>query len=181
VADSDDQQLHRLLAVAALIRTLLGGRPVVVGGAAEVYWTRLPYHPTDLDICAPLGPEAKGILTAAGFNREGRHWWHEELGVAVEFPESTADGDPERFVEAGGALIIGVSDLYLDRLRQSTANDSPASVEYQSLMAVTSSCIDIIEWPYVRRRIAAEPAHLRTRMQRNQRAVREAVRRAMRG
>jgi hypothetical protein len=178
VAEPADRQLDRLLTVAALVRSVIGGRPVVVGGVAEVFWTRLPYHPTDLGICAPLDADGARRLIDAGFVREGRHWWHEEHGVAVEFPEPFADADPERFAESHGAVIIGVSDLYLDRLRQSTANDSRASVEYQSLMAVASSCIDIIEWPYVRRRIAAEPLHLRASMRRNQRAVRDAVRRA---
>jgi len=179
VADADDDQLGRLLAVAALIREVLGGEPVVVGGTAEMFWTRLPYHPTDLDICTPRGPAFEKRLRDAGFVREGRHWWHEEHGVAVEFPASVADGDPRRFVESNAVLILGVSDLYFDRLRQSTANDNRSSVEYQSLMAVVSSCIDIIEWPYVNRRIGAEPPFLRTAMRRNQRAVREAVRKAM--
>jgi len=180
VAESEAAQLDRMLAVAALLRTVLGGSPVVVGGVAEMYWTRLPYHPTDLDVCAPLGPEDVQRLLGAGFVRDGRHWWHEQRGVAVEFPEATADADPARLHEHAGALIIGVSDLYLDRLRQSTANDNPNSVEHQSLLAVASSCMEIIDWSYVRRRIAAEPDHLRTPMRRNHRAARGTARRALR-
>lgn len=180
MAEADADQLDRLLGVAALLRSVLPGRPVVVGGTAELYWTRLPYHPTDLDVCASVGPDEAKRLRAAGFVRDGRHWWHEERGVAVEFPGSEADADPDRVVESHGALIIGVSDLYLDRLRRSTANDSPGSIEYRSLLAVTSSCIDIIEWPYVRGRIAAEPPHLRRAMARNDSAVRRVVRRGLR-
>jgi len=179
VADGGDEQLDRMLAVAALVRTLVGGTPVVVGGVAEMFWTRLPYHPTDLDICTPLGPVAADRLAAAGFVREGRHWWHEEHGVAVEFSESFADADPARFREERGALIIGVSDLYLDRLRQSTLNENRNSVEYQSLLAVATSCIEIIDWPYVRRRIAGEPAFRREPMRRNDRAARRLARRAV--
>jgi hypothetical protein len=175
VAD-DDEQLGRLLSVAALLRSILSDEAVVVGGVAQMYWTQLPYHPTDLDLCTPLGPGYEERLLAAGFVRDGRHWWHEQHGVAVEFPESLADGDPSQFEEVRGALILGVSDLYLDRLRQSTANDNRDSVEHQSLLAVASSCISIIDWPYVRRRIAAEPEHLRAAMRRNQRVVRRAVR-----
>jgi hypothetical protein len=163
VAENDEQQLARLLGVAALLRSVLGTDAVVVGGVAEMYWTRLPYHPTDLDVCTPLGPDYEQRLGAAGFVRDGRHWWHEQHGVAVEFPESQADGDPARFEEAHGALILGVSDLYMD---------------HQSLLAVASSCTDIIDWPYVRRRIAAEPEHLRVTMRRNHRAARRAVRAA---
>jgi hypothetical protein len=180
VAESLSDQLDRLLGVAALLRTVLGGRPVVVGGVAEMYWTRLPYHPTDLDVCAPVDADVARRLRDAGFVKEGRHWWHETHGVAVEFPASEADADPARVVEADGALVIGVADLYLDRLRQSTANDSSGSVEHQSLLAVASSCIDIIDWPYVRARIAAEPPHLRERMRHNDRAVRRAVRQGLR-
>lgn len=177
-ADKGDQQLDRLLGVAALLRSIVNEGAVVVGGVAEMYWTRLPYHPTDLDMCTPLGPGYEQRLRDAGFVRDGRHWWHPKHGVAVEFPESQADGDPARFVEVQGALILGVSDLYLDRLRQSTVNDNPNSVEFQSLLAVASSCTAIIDWPYVRRRIAAEPEFLRIAMQRNQRAVRRAIRAA---
>jgi hypothetical protein len=177
VVEPEAAQLGRMLAVAALLRTILGGTPVVVGGVAEMYWTRLPYHPTDLDVCAPVGSGEALRLRRAGFVREGRHWWHEHHGVAVEFPEAIADADPARLHEDRGALIIGVSDLYLDRLRQSTANDNVNSVEHQSLLAVASSCMEIIDWPYVRRRIAAEPDHLRTLMRRNQRAARRAARR----
>lgn len=169
-----------MLSVAALLRSILGGTPVVVGGVAEMYWTRLPYHPTDLDVCAPIGGEDAERLREAGFVREGRHWWHEEQGVAVEFPEAIADADPARMHEHRGALIIGVSDLYLDRLRQSTANENPNSVEHQSLLAVASSCMEIIDWPYVRRRIVDEPEHLRTLMRRNHRTVRRIAQRAMR-
>lgn len=161
-----------MLTVAALLRRILGGTPVVVGGVAEMYWTRLPYHPTDLDVCAAVGRDEVRRLVDAGFVRHGRHWWHEEQGVAVEFPEATADADPARLHEHRGALIIGVSDLYLDRLRQSTANDNRNSVEHQSLLAVASSCMEIIDWPYVRRRIAGEPEHLRAPMRRNHRRVR---------
>jgi hypothetical protein len=178
VAENDEQQLARLLGVAALLRSILSSDAVVVGGVAEMYWTRLPYHPTDLDVCTPLGPDYEQRLVAAGFVRDGRHWWHEQHGVAVEFPESQADGDPARFEEAHGALILGVSDLYMDRLRQSTATDNGNSVEHQSLLAVASSCTDIIDWPYVRRRIAAEPEHLRVTMRRNHRTARRAVRTA---
>ena len=169
-----------MLAVAAMLRSILGGTPVVVGGVAEMYWTRLPDHPTDLDVFAPVGDEDVQRLRDAGFVREGRHWWHEAHGVAVEFPEAIADADPIRLHEHGGALIIGVSDLYLDRLRQSTANDNPNSVEHQSLLAVASSCMEIIDWPYVRRRIADEPEHLRTPLRRNHRAARRMAQRALR-
>lgn len=168
----DDAELTRVLAVAARLRHIVGEGAVVVGGVAQIYWTRVPYYATDLDVCAELGPDAERRLREAGFERDGRHWWSEVDGVAVEFPESRADGDPRLFQEVGGALIIGVSDLYLDRLRQSTVNENPHSSEQRSLLAVATECMDIIDWPYVRRRLAREPEHLRATMRRNNQRVR---------
>jgi hypothetical protein len=59
VAESSQEQLDRMLAVAALLRRVLGGAPVVVGGVAEMYWTRLPYHPTDGRTCAAASPPSR--------------------------------------------------------------------------------------------------------------------------
>lgn len=174
----EDAQLRRVLAVAARLRRIVGERAVVVGGVAQIYWTRLPYYETDLDVCVGLGSDAEERLRDAGFERDGRHWWSEADGVAVEFPETEVDGDPTQFQEVQGALVIGVSDLYLDRLRQSTVNENPNSPEQRALLAVATECMDIIDWPYVRRRLAREPEHLRSTMRRNDQHVRRVVRAA---
>jgi hypothetical protein len=177
--------LTALLGVAAVLHDALPGPPVVVGGTAEQYWTRLPYHATDLDMCASIDDAAARTLVDLGFTKSGRHWWHEAAGVAVEFPAPVIDGDLSRVVVDRGASIIGLDDLYLDRLRQCTADEaSTASTEYLSLLAVLATCSDRIDWAYVRRRIGQirrNETHLAAPMQRIQARARRTVARRLRG
>ncbi|MEX2554633.1 MAG: hypothetical protein WEB06_03270 [Actinomycetota bacterium] len=152
-------RLRRHLLVAAALREVLGSDPIVVGGTAEEFWTSDEYRETDLDVCAPLTTAERKTLGSLGFEREGRHWYHASSRVAVEFPDSTIDGDPERTVlesvPGGAARIIGVDDLYLDRLRQATMNEDIEDVHFQSTLAVAAACFDVIDWRYVRSRLAA--------------------------
>jgi hypothetical protein len=77
--------------------------------------------------------------------------------VAVEFPASRIDGDETRTVavsvESGTARIIGLDDLYLDRLRQATMSQHDG-VEFNSALAVVAARYDDIDWAYVADRIA---------------------------
>jgi hypothetical protein len=60
----------------------------------------------------------------------------------------------ERFGVGGGTVaMIGVDDLYLDRLRQSTANTIDTSVEFRSALAVAAGAFEWIDRRYVLRRI----------------------------
>jgi hypothetical protein len=77
--------------------------------------------------------------------------------VAIEFPASRIDGDETRTVEvsieSGTARIIGLDDLYLDRLRQATMSQHDG-VEFHSALAVVAARYDDIDWAYVGGRIA---------------------------
>jgi hypothetical protein len=140
--------------------------------------------PSNSDLCVPLDAEATEVLNALGFRRDGRHWVHGS--VAVEFPESRIDGDPARThletVGDGAARIIGVDDLYVDRLRQATAQESARGIEYHSALAVAAACYDMLDARYVRRRIeatvAAEPL-LGASMKRVDARIRRLVRRTL--
>lgn len=130
----------------------------MVGGTAEEFWTADEYHETDLDLCVPLDLQGEQALRAMGFQKEGRHWVRDGLPVAVEIPASSIDGDESRTwtesIAGGSARIIGVDDLYLDRLRQATLNEAAEDVHFHSTLAVASACYDQIDWDYVRRRVA---------------------------
>lgn len=144
--------------MAAALRDLLEVEPVVVGGTAEEFHSGAAYHETDLDLCGWLRTGEGGLLREAGFRRRGRHWFHEASKVAVEFPDSRIDGDEDRVervrVGGGEALVIGVDDLYLDRLRQATAPLRPAgSIELHSAIAVAAGARTRIDRRYVLRRI----------------------------
>lgn len=151
---------RRHLLVAAALREVLAADPIVVGGVAEDFWAAGVYHETDLDLCAPLQAGDEGALRRLGFSRHGRHWFHDASQVAVEFPDSRIDGDEDRTVEAvvgdGRARIIGVDDLYLDRLRQATMNEGVENdIAFKGALAIAAARYEEMDWAYVRARIAA--------------------------
>jgi hypothetical protein len=156
-AARERNRLRRHLLVAAALRDVLGAEPVVVGGTAEEYHSRFPYHETDLDLCGWVRDDERVTLRRLGFRKRGRHWFHEPSKVAVEFPDSRIDGDDdrvERFRVGGGTVaMIGVEDLYLDRLRQSTAKPIDTSIEFMSALAVAAGAFERIDRRYVLRRI----------------------------
>jgi len=150
---------------AAAVGLVLSEAVIIVGGTAEAYWTgRDVYHPTDLDLWI-AGPTDRGsalaaALEALGFIKDGRHWERPGLNVPVEFPSGPFAGSLERLREEHpggvGVQVIGLDDLYLDRLRQATATNNQKSVEFQSALSVATHRFDAIDWQYVSSRIAKE-------------------------
>jgi hypothetical protein len=158
VAARQKNRLERHLIVAAALDAAFPSDVIVVGGTAEEFWTSDAYHETDLDVCAPIGSDEMAVLRSLGFVKEGRHWYHAAARVAVEFPDTTIDGDLSRTVlkqvaRGAAARIIGVDDLYLDRLRHATMNERAEDVHFHSALAVAAACFDIIDWKYVRSRL----------------------------
>ncbi len=143
--------------VAAALREVLFEPVVVVGGTAEEFWTADSYHETDLDLCTSLGPKSQEALRRLGFKKEGRHWVKEGVDVAVEFPDAFIDGDDSRTllenVSEGQARIVGVDDLYVDRLRQATVREDAEYVHFHSALAVAAARYSYIDWDYVQGRI----------------------------
>jgi hypothetical protein len=184
-AAHERERLKRHLLVAAAVREVLSDDPIVVGGTAEEYWTAAEYHPTDLDLCAALTDQDRSALARLGFRRLGRHWQHPGIQVAIEFPDARIDGDETRTVEvnvgAGSARIIGLDDLYIDRLTQSTVTKHEG-IEFQSALAVVAAAHDQIDWTYVRSRLKAvartDPA-LGEHLRKNDARIRRRVRRAL--
>ncbi len=119
-AQSEDraERTLRLAATLSAALTAAGSQPVLVGGGAVEIYTRSAYTTRDLDFVAAVTDELGNTMLELGFEREGRHWVHEELGIVVEFP-GTAIG-PARTVSVdvdGSELrIISVEDLIVDRL-----------------------------------------------------------------
>jgi hypothetical protein len=156
------KRLQRHLLVAAALGEMLEHEPIVVGGTAEEFHSAALYHQTDLDLVGWVGTGEASLLEKLGFEKHGRHWFHLASKVAVEFPESRLDGDERRVhrrrVGSGSVAIIGVDDLYLDRVRQATANPMAGSIEYNSALAVGSAAYDRIDWRYVWGKIRATEA-----------------------
>jgi hypothetical protein len=187
-AGEERNRLRRHLLVAAALREVLGTEPVVVGGTAEEFQSGSPYHETDLDLCGVVTTDERATLRRLGFRKRGRHWFHDASSVVVEFPDTSIDGDAARIdrVRVGGGVVamIGVDDLYLDRLRQTTApiTHVERSIEFHSALAVAAGGFDRIDRRYVLRRIreieSTEP-RLGRRMRELDILIRRRVRRAL--
>lgn len=54
----------------------------------EIY-TRSAYTTRDLDFVAATTEALKTTMLGLGFEQEGRHWLHKDLGIVVEFPGTT--------------------------------------------------------------------------------------------
>lgn len=156
-AAGEPDRLRRHLLVAAALREALPSEPVVVGGTAEEFWTADEYHETDLDMCVPLGSEGHRALDELGFVREGRHWSRPDISAVVEFPDAEIDGEMGRTrlepVSEGAARIIGIDDLYVDRLRQATVAEGAEGIEFHSALAVAAAGQPSIDRAYVEARI----------------------------
>lgn len=133
--------------------------PVVVGGTAEEFWGGHEYHETDLHLCGTLTPTGRAALKDLGFQRAGRFWIRPGTSLIVEFPDTRIDGDNSRIrttrVASGSARIIGLDDLYFDRLKQATTNEPQEDFHFQSALAVATSRYEDIDWAYVGDRVRA--------------------------
>ena len=187
-AGSERDRLRRHLLVAAALREVLSTEPVVVGGTAEEFQAGSPYHETDLDLCGVVTAAERATLRRLGFRKRGRHWFHEPSSVAVEFPDSRIDGDESRIdrirIARSTAAVIGVDDLYLDRLRQATTPlaNAERSIEFHSALAVAAGGFDRIDRRYVLRRIReieSSEGRIGRRMRELDIRIRRRVRRAL--
>jgi hypothetical protein len=174
--------------VAAALREAFDSEPVVVGGTAEEFQSGAPYHGTDLDMVGVVTAVERSALRSLGFRKRGRHWYHDTSHVAVEFPDDRIDGDVDRIERVdlgpGTAAIIGVDDLYLDRLRQATAPiaNVEESIEFHSALAIATGAFERLDRRYVLRRIREieeREGRIGERMRRLDRRIRHLAKRSM--
>jgi len=177
--------LDQRLLVAAAISTVMSPPPIVVGGTAEEYWTGDEYHPTDLDLIPGPSTSDQDAFRKVGFEKEGRHWVRKDLPIATEFPHDASIEVRRTFdLKVGEVVVkvIGIDDLYLDRLGQSTSTMNVRDQHFSSLLAVALTNWDKLDWRYIDARIAetarAKPAlgdSMRTMHRRCRRAARNAL------
>jgi hypothetical protein len=160
-AETETNRLRRHLIAAAALSEVMAQRPIVVGGVAELYWSRAEYYPTDLDLCVTVTGADKAALEQLHFETDGRYWFRRESPLSFEFPEGAIDGDESRVrvdhVEGSPVYIIGVDDLYLDRLRQSTA-ERAGGQRFYSALAIAAARYDEMDFRYIGRKIKEETA-----------------------
>lgn len=97
-------------------------RPVMVGGRALEFYTLGGYATKDVDLVLNGRTHAGNVLKEMGFQKRPgeRHWYHEDLDLAVEIPDDYLAGSTEKLtvieIEGMECYIIGVEDLIVDRL-----------------------------------------------------------------
>jgi hypothetical protein len=177
--------LNQRLLVAAALSAVMSPPPIVVGGTAEEFWTGDEYHPTDLDLIPGPSRADQEAFRKLGFKKEGRHWVREDIPIATEFPHDESFEVRRTFDEKVTNVvvkIIGVDDLYLDRLGQSTSTMNIRDQHFSSLVAIALTNWDKLDWRYIEMRIAevikAKPPlgdSMRTMHRRCLRTVRNAL------
>lgn len=127
-----------------------GIKPVLVGGRALEFYTLGGYTTRDIDLVINGREQAKAVLNEMGFLRRPgeRHWYHEELDLALEIPGDFLAGSMDKVltVELNGAevYIIGIEDLIVDRLAAAKFWNSPADLQWAvKLLALHTRDIDM--------------------------------------
>jgi hypothetical protein len=120
-----DRSQH-LLRAAKVIQDALaeaGLQMTVVGGSAVTAYDPDAYTSLVIDLVgAGLAARLDEVLREQlGLNHEGRHWFDDELGVAVERPGSTLEPPGAEAVTlevpgVGDVVVISIEDLVCDRL-----------------------------------------------------------------
>ena len=117
-----DPQPARTAALVQWVQRLypsLRDKPVLVGGSAVELYTQGAYVTGDIDLVGTVPGRIAAILKNEGFQKEGRHWIHEEGRVFLEFTSSSLAGKEKavhRSFDGRDIRIVSPEDLIVDRL-----------------------------------------------------------------
>jgi len=157
----EDRIERRLVFVALLSEAcvaLAWQAPVVVGGHALEFYTDGAYATTDIDLVSAHEPLER-ILGDWRFEREGRHWYDEALGLVVEAPASSlGPGQRQRStaVRIAGhvAYVLSVEDLIVDRLAACVHSSSEDDCRWAGVLL--ERYLARLDLAYLRERAVAE-------------------------
>ena len=122
--DEPDPQRRRLIALGLLTALLAPHdiEPILVGGGAVEFYTAGGYTTGDTDLALPSDPRVDAAFNVLGFRNEGRFWIREDLDLLFEAPAPAGlpgEDAPRTVLDVDGlrAVVVGIEDLILDRLR----------------------------------------------------------------
>lgn len=157
MGDVLERRLTFVALLSAAVEALGWPPPVVVGGHAVEFWTAGEYATVDIDLVAASEPLDQ-ILRGWGFKRQGRHWFDDALALVVEAPGSQLE--PRQLsrvasVDVGGvrALVLGIEDLVIDRLRACAQWQDDESCLWAAALLAVATDLDI---EYLKTRAAEE-------------------------
>lgn len=122
-----NNKFETMLKSAAIITKLLESyhiKPIIVGGFSVEIYTNRDYSTRDIDFIAQRLDDISAVLKDIGFKKEGSHFSHDRLQIAIEFPDDSLAGSHEKIVrlDIGEDLyvyVISIEDIIMDRLRAS--------------------------------------------------------------
>jgi predicted nucleotidyltransferase len=149
---SEKDPLKKSLTLLAILTEALKAydiRPILVGGRALEFYTLGGYATRDIDLVTSGRTQVSMVLQEMGFlKRPGeRHWYHEDLDLALEIPDDTLAGDIDKLttleIDGMECSIIGVEDLVVDRLAAAKFWKSASDAQWAArLMALHVDEID---------------------------------------
>lgn len=121
----DKSKYDAMLFTASVITKLLEAkniRPVIVGGLSVEIYTQSEYTTRDIDFVSEGYHIIEDVLFSLKFKKEGRHFYREDIEIAIEVPDNELAGSKEKVVkveidEDKYVYVISVEDIILDRLR----------------------------------------------------------------
>ena len=156
----EDDFERRMVFVAALQTALrdVGEETVLVGGHAVETYTLGDYTTADIDLVVTVRQPVEQLLERWGFRREGRVFWHEALGLAVDLIGERLGGNWNRtqlfVVRDYAARLIAPEDLIIDRLNACVHWGLPGHCSWaQRVFAAERDRLDL---DYLRRRAQEE-------------------------
>lgn len=158
-----ESPLKRQLWIVGLIGYLLEREgkppPVIIGGCALSYYSREVYFTADIDLAYPDREALDAVLKKIGFEKRGRYWVSDRLGIAVEAPASVLAGEeaPLEVVELGEGLqcrVIGVEDLVIDRLN--ACKHWKSEVDCEMVELLVRRYFGELDWSYLEKK-ASQP------------------------
>ncbi|MEW6106683.1 MAG: UbiD family decarboxylase, partial [Bacillota bacterium] len=135
IAEPFKRRMYALGVISAALAPR-GIVPILVGGCAVEFYTLGSYATQDVDVVVSGRDEFDEVLRSLRFSKGTgqRHWYSEELDLAIEAPASVLAGSLERVVavevEGFTVHIIGLEDLLMDRLRAFVYWQSAADGEW---------------------------------------------------
>lgn len=121
----DKPKYEAMLLTASVVTQLLDEyniQPIIVGGLSVEIYTQNEYATRDIDFVSDGYHKIEDILFMLGFKKEGRHFYHKEIEIAIEVPSNYLAGSYEKVAkvvidEQHYVYLISIEDIILDRLR----------------------------------------------------------------
>ena len=60
------------------------------------FYSGTRFQSADIDLVCASRKELSDIFSSAGFGKDGRYWYEDELDVLVEVPDDVLDGEMAR-------------------------------------------------------------------------------------